>query len=117
MKDLEAQVSLLPNKSDQDAGAELLVRGAGLVKLKESGEEARFLGPSSGIAMTRLILVLAKDLYNTKSIKEIVPEKKAQEIRTRCAEEALKPTSKVYPLISSVAAPFVDPAQLLLLPK
>ena len=81
-----------------------LVRGAGLVKIKENDED-RYLGPSSGIAMTRLVMELAKELCQTTQIKAIVPERKAKEIKETFAKEASKPTSKIYPLISFVAAP------------
>ena len=40
----------------------------------------------------------------TQSIKDVVPENKAQEVKDRFAEEDQKATSKVYPLVSSVAA-------------
>ena len=105
VRKLEEELSALTDEKPSDLDVEDLVRGASLVKIKDNDEESRYLGPSSGIAMTRLVMELAKDLRHTKSIKEIVPEKKAQEIRQRFAKEASKPTSKVYPLTSSVAAP------------
>ena len=55
--------------------------------------------------ITRLVMELAKQNTATKSIKEIVPEVKAQQIKNRFKKEEDKPTSKVYPLISHVAAP------------
>ena len=48
---------------------------------------------------------LAKQNTHTRSIKEIVPDNKAQQIKDRFAKEQEKPTSKVYPRISNVAAP------------
>lgn len=63
----------------------------------------RFNNLSSKI--TRLVMELAKQNTDTKSIKEIVPEIKAQQIKNRFKREEEKPTSKVYPLISDVAAP------------
>ena len=84
--------------------AELLVRGAGLVRFKKN-DESRFLGPSSGIAITRLIMEFAKRNCGTSSIKEIVPETMAQQIKDRFTRESSKPTSKAYPMISDVAAP------------
>lgn len=105
VRHLEKELASFAKECVSDLDVEGLVRGAGLVKIKENDDDLRFLGPSSGIAMTRLVMELAKDLCSTKSIKEIVPEKKAQEIRQRFANESSKPTSKVYPMISSVAAP------------
>ena len=48
---------------------------------------------------------LAKQNTDTKTIKEIVPDLKARQIKDRFAKEQGKPTSKVYPKISEVAAP------------
>lgn len=47
---------------------------------------------------------LAKQNSDTKSIKEVVPDVKAQQIKETFKREEAKPTSKVYPLISDVAA-------------
>jgi Fungal specific transcription factor domain len=80
-----------------------MVRGAGMIKFNED-DEYRFLGPSSGIAITRLVMELAKQNTVNKSIREIVPDITAQEIKQKFVDESGKPTSKVYPLISSVAA-------------
>ena len=62
-------------------------------------------GPSRGIALTRLVMELAKQTTLSKCIKEIVPDMKAQQIKDYFTKESSKPTSKVYPLISNVAAP------------
>lgn len=48
---------------------------------------------------------LAKQNTDSKTIKEIVPDVKARQIKARFAKEQGKPTSKVYPMISDVAAP------------
>ena len=55
--------------------------------------------------ITRLVMEIAKQNTHTKSIKEIVPDNKARQIKDRFTKEEEKPTSKVYPLISDVAAP------------
>jgi hypothetical protein len=81
-----------------------LVRSAGLVKISENAE-SRFLGPSSGIAMTRLVMELAKSFSPKNSIREIVSEEMAREVEERFESEAARPLSKIYPLTSSVAAP------------
>ena len=52
-----------------------------------------------------MVMELAKQNTDTKTIKEIVPDVKAQQIKDRFAKEQGKPTSKVYPNISEVAAP------------
>ncbi|MCJ1433932.1 hypothetical protein MMC27_003297 [Xylographa pallens] len=109
--DLEQELQQASDEPDIPIDAEALMRGAGLVKFQDD-EESRYLGPSSGIAMTRLVMELAKQNSSTNSIKEIVPETKAQEIKDRFARESSKPTSKVYPLISSVAAPSLPTKEL-----
>ena len=105
VRELEQEMASLAQEPHAVFDAERVMRDASLVKMKENDEFPRFLGPSSGIAMTRLVMEMAKDLCNAKSIKEIVPEQKAKEIRQRFADEASKPTSKVYPKMSFVAAP------------
>lgn len=55
---------------------------------------------------------LAKQNTQTKSIKEIVPDNRARQIKDRFSKEEEKPTSKVYPLISDVAAPDLPSREL-----
>ncbi|MCJ1312871.1 hypothetical protein MMC25_006547, partial [Agyrium rufum] len=103
--ELEQELALVKHHGpDPFLEPESIMRQAGLVKVVEA-DESRFLGPSSGIAMTRLVMELAKRNVATKNIKDIIPENQAQQIKDRFALESSKPTSKVYPLISSVAAP------------
>lgn len=111
MQQLEQELQQISEDADLPLDAEVLMRGAGLVRVEENNE-SRFLGPSSGIAMTRLVMELAKQNSSTKSIKEIVPETKAKQIKDRFVKESSKPTSKVYPLISSVAAPNLPTREL-----
>lgn len=73
------------------------------MRIQES-DETKFLGPSSGITITRLVMQLAKQFTDSKSISEIVPDARAKSIKATFDEEDKKPTSKVYPLISDVAA-------------
>jgi len=81
-----------------------MARRAGLVKFSET-DESRFLGPSSGIAITRFVMEFAKQNTARRTIKEVVPDIAAKEIKDKFDVESAKPTSKIYPLISSVAAP------------
>lgn len=55
--------------------------------------------------ITRLVMELAKQNTDSKTIKEIVPDVEARQIKARFAQEEGKPSSKVYPMISDVAAP------------
>ena len=111
VKRLQQELAQAVEEPDESLDPEVLMRGASLVQMKENAE-SRYLGPSSGIAMVRLVMELAKQNSKVTSIKDIVPERQAQEIKDRFAEEAEWPTSKVYPLISSVAAPDLPTREL-----
>ncbi|TKA80158.1 hypothetical protein B0A49_00764 [Cryomyces minteri] len=80
------------------------MRGAAAVRIQE-GDDTKFLGPSSGIAITRLVMQLAKEFTESNSIKELVPDAKQKHIKDTFAQEEGKPTSKTYALTSNVAAP------------
>lgn len=67
-------------------------------------KDSKYLGPASGIAITRLVMQLAKQFTDAASIKDIVPEQRARQIKELYHQEQAKPTSKIYPLISDVAA-------------
>ena len=101
MRDLE---SYLDKLDSEDAGEdpEVMVRSGASVTV--DADEDKYLGPSSGTQLTRLVMQLAKQFTDAKTIKDIVPEAKAQQIKALYTTEAAKPTSKIYPLISSVAA-------------
>jgi hypothetical protein len=90
-------------REDYEPDQDDMVRGGASIKIQEH-DESKFLGPSSGIAITRLVMQLAKQFTDSKSITDIVDQSKAQEIKERFEEEEVKPTSKIYPLISDVAA-------------
>ena len=104
LRRLQTELASLEKEETVVPDAEAIVRGAGLIKFGEN-DESRYLGPSSGIAMARLVMEFAKQNTASKSIKDIVPDTAAKEIRKKFVDESSKPTSKVYPLISSVAAP------------
>ena len=111
IKTLESELAQIATEEPTAPDAEIIMRGAGLVRFKEN-DESRYLGPSSGIALTRLVMELAKQNTSSKCIKEIVPDMKAQQIKDFFARESSKPTSKVYPLISNVAAPDLPSREL-----
>ena len=100
---MESDLESTTDDSGYGWDTEGTLRGGSLVKVLD--DESRFLGPSSGIAMTKLVMELAKQNLATRNIKDIVSETKAQQIKDRFTAESSKPTSKIYPLISSVAAP------------
>ncbi len=101
VRDLEEELERVENE-DGTEDPEMMQRAA-TVRVHEA-KESKFLGPSSGIAITRLIMQLAKQFNDAKSIKEIVPTQDAKQIKQLWNSEQAKPTSKIYPLISDVAA-------------
>ncbi|KAJ5762197.1 uncharacterized protein N7511_005579 [Penicillium nucicola] len=110
-RSLERELAQAQKEIQHAADAELMVRGAGRIRFKEN-DEARYLGPSSGIAMTRLVMEMAKQNTDSKSIKDVVPEFTAQEIKDAFAQEDSKPTSKIYPMISSIPQANLPPRNL-----
>ncbi|KAI8942821.1 hypothetical protein NX059_000863 [Plenodomus lindquistii] len=102
VRDLEQQLADL-ERDDMEPDPEDVVRGASAVRVQDS-DESKFLGPSSGITITRLVMQLAKQFTESKSISEIVPHSRQKSIKAQFALEDERPTSKIYPLVSHVAA-------------
>lgn len=50
------------------------MRPGGMVRLNETDETPRYLGPSSGISMTRLLMEEAKKYTESKRIADLIPE-------------------------------------------
>ncbi|KAJ5899014.1 hypothetical protein N7495_003758 [Penicillium taxi] len=100
-RELEKELAAAEKHVQHSADAELMVRGAGRIRFHEN-DEPRYLGPSSGIAMARLVMEVAKQNTDSKSIKDVVPDLTVQEIKEAFMKEDSKPTSKVYPMISSI---------------
>ena len=102
VRDLERRLVEL-ERDDLDPEPEEIVRQGARVQIQEH-DESKFLGPSSGIAITRLVMQLAKQFTDSTSITDIVDQQQAAHIKEQFEKEEEKPTSKVYPLISDVAA-------------
>lgn len=74
-----------------------------MIRLSVSDETPRYLGPSSGIAMSRLLMEEAKRYTETNSVSELIPEVRArrqarmQSIQMTGAPNARK---KSYPMMS-----------------
>ncbi|WPG99685.1 Positive regulator of purine utilization [Acrodontium crateriforme] len=98
---LEDELDKVENEDSGDDPEALM--GAANVRIHDASD-SKYLGPSSGIAITRLVMQLAKQFTDAKSIKEIVPPQRARQIKELYSQEQAKPTSKVYPLISDVPA-------------
>ncbi|OAL03760.1 hypothetical protein IQ06DRAFT_314515 [Phaeosphaeriaceae sp. SRC1lsM3a] len=102
VRELEKQLADL-ERDDVEPDAEDVMRGAAAVRVQDT-DESKFLGPSSGITITRLVMQLAKQFTESKSISEIIPHARATSIKTTFTQEDKRPTSKIYPLVSDVAA-------------
>lgn len=100
---LEAELAQYTEEEGFPQNTEDIVRPGGLVRLNEDDETPRFLGPSSGIAMTRLVMEEAKKYTDTRSIRELVPEVRQRRTPAQSPEAATN-RKKSYPMISAVAA-------------
>ncbi|RMZ79784.1 hypothetical protein DV738_g3195, partial [Chaetothyriales sp. CBS 135597] len=109
---LNEELNALEKDDEYTPDHEAMAREASLVKFSEN-EESRFLGPSSGISVTRFVMEFAKAQAARRTIKEVVPQQAAEEIKRKFEGESAKPTSKVYPLISSVPAPDLPNRELM----
>lgn len=73
VRELEAQITqreaILSDMEQSNTGE--LVRGVGMVKFNDEQGEPRFVGTSSGITMTRLVIDFAKKHLEKDSVKEI----------------------------------------------
>ncbi|KAI9841803.1 MAG: hypothetical protein M1838_003412 [Thelocarpon superellum] len=105
VRSLEAKLAQLerdrPSPPEPEPEPEGIVRGAGLVRFDE-GVEPRFLGSSSGIAMSRLVLELAKNNMGTKSIRDLVPDDGPTPHKVKSPTDGSE--VKAYPILSSVPA-------------
>ncbi|KAF2396556.1 hypothetical protein EJ06DRAFT_224202 [Trichodelitschia bisporula] len=98
VRDLEKQLAHL-EKDDLYPDPEDLVRNGARVAIHDN-DESKFLGPSSGIAITRLVMQLAKQFTGSASITEVIPENTAQDVKDQFERD----DKKEYPLISAIAA-------------
>jgi hypothetical protein len=102
---LEAELSQYTEEEGFPQNTEDIVRPGGLVRLNEDDETPRFLGPSSGIAMTRLVMEEAKKYTDSRSIRELIPEVRQRKAPAAISPEASTGRKKSYPMISAVPAP------------
>ncbi|PNY26346.1 Transcriptional activator protein acu-15 [Tolypocladium capitatum] len=101
---LEAELGqYTDDESDYPRTNEDIVRPGGMIRLKASDETPRYLGPSSGIAMTRLLMEEAKRFTESHRISELIPEVRA---RSQARMQSIQMTSpiggrkKSYPMVS-----------------
>jgi hypothetical protein len=81
------------------------IRPGGLIRLAENDDSPRFLGPSSGIAMTRLVMEEAKKYTDSRSIRELVPEVSQRRTPAQSPDGGIVERKRSYPMISAVPAP------------
>ncbi|KAI1330829.1 hypothetical protein F5Y16DRAFT_317440 [Xylariaceae sp. FL0255] len=119
---LEAELGQYIDDDDYPKDHEDFLRPGGMVRLHETDETPRYLGPSSGIAMTRLVMEEAKRYTDSQHISELIPEVKGRRATAAAAGGAgagfgmtarrstsfsTGPTAqrkRSYPIISAVAA-------------
>lgn len=114
---LEAELGQYTEEEDFPRNNEELLRPGGLVRLNESDETPRYLGPSSGIAMTRMVMEEAKRYTDSNRISELVPSVRNRRpaapegvspVATRSMSFSIPPPmsarKKSYPMISGVPA-------------
>ncbi|PHH64507.1 hypothetical protein CDD81_4286 [Ophiocordyceps australis] len=104
VKALEAELDLYTHDEPDDPPTnEDIMRPGGMIHPKSSDETPRYLGPSSGIAMTRLLMEEAKRYTDSQRISELIPELRA---RSRARMQSIQMTGlnatrkKSYPLVS-----------------
>ncbi|WYZ35199.1 hypothetical protein EsH8_I_001475 [Colletotrichum jinshuiense] len=78
-----------------------MVRPGGLVRLNDTDETPRYLGPSSGIAMTRLLVQGAKLFTDSKRISELIPQVRARRMTRMQSIVMTRDRKKSYPMISA----------------
>lgn len=94
--------------ADKEHDTEESIRPGGLVRLEEGDETPRYLGPSSGIAMTRLVMEEARRYTDSRSIRELVPE--VTQRRTPVSSPGAtthveqQERKRSYPMISAIPA-------------
>ena len=107
VRDLEAELSqYTDDENEYPKTTEDMVRPGGMVRLNAQDETPRYLGPSSGIAMTRLLMEQAKRFTDTNRISELFPEVRARQARMQSIQMTGPASNrrKSYPMISECPA-------------
>ena len=102
---LESTLAQYTEEDTSPPKPEDAIRPGGLVRLDENDDSPRFLGPSSGIAMTRLVMEEAKKYTDSRSIRELVPEVTQRRTPTQSPVTGASERKASYPMISAVPAP------------
>lgn len=84
MRQLEAELSqYTDDEGEYPHNHDDVVRPGGMVRLDETDETPRYLGPSSGIAMTRLLMEEAKRYTESRRIADLIPQVRARRVDPR----------------------------------
>ncbi|UKZ80916.1 hypothetical protein TrVFT333_008681 [Trichoderma virens FT-333] len=105
---LEAELGQYTDEDgDHPPTSEELVRPGGMIRLYGNDETPRYLGPTSGIAMTRLLMAEAKRFTDSNKISDLIPEVRA---RSQARMQSIQMTGsasnrkKSYPMVSECPA-------------
>jgi hypothetical protein len=80
VRQLEAELAqYIEDEPDYSNNTEAMVRPGGMIRLNNNDDTPRYLGPSSGIAMSRLLMEEAKRLTESSRISELVPNLRGRE--------------------------------------
>ncbi|KAG5936227.1 hypothetical protein E4U53_000264 [Claviceps sorghi] len=105
---LEAELSqLTDDDGDYPRTTEDIVRPGGMIRLKAGDGTSRYLGPSSGIAMTRLLMEEAKRYSSSNRISDLIPEVRSRsQARMQSIQMSGPPShrKKSYPTLSELPA-------------
>lgn len=110
VRSLEAELNRFIEEDGPPQDAESLIRPGGIIRLHENDDAPRYLGPSSGVAITRLVMEEAKRYADTKKIRDLVPE-----VRGRNPPRGLlgmENRKQSYPMISAVPAKTLPSRQI-----
>ncbi|KAK0717968.1 fungal-specific transcription factor domain-containing protein [Lasiosphaeria miniovina] len=116
VRQLEADLSQFTDEDNEyPRNNEEMVRPGGMVRLNETDETPRYLGPSSGIAMTRLLMEEAKRYTESNRIADLIPEVRERRIdRSNRMQSVVSMAGSIsgpagrkksYPMVSAYPAP------------
>jgi hypothetical protein len=106
---LEAELSQFTDDDHDYSGTgEDMVRPGGMIRLNGNDETPRYLGPSSGIAMSRLLMEEAKRFTESARISDLVPDVKVRKERRMQSVHMTGSISgrkkSIYPMSSQLPA-------------
>lgn len=100
---LQLELGRYIDEDETQVDMEDSIRPGGLVRLEENDQTPRYLGPSSGIAMTRLVMEEARRYTDSRSIRELVPEISQRRTPVQSPDSQAE-RKRSYPMISAVPA-------------